>query len=42
MALTSLESIAEKLKEKKQLELENILKISGSAAITKNEYNRCK
>jgi hypothetical protein len=39
MALTSLESIAEKLKEKKQLELEKILKISGSAAITKNEYN---
>lgn len=38
MALTSLEAIAEKLKEKKDAELESILKISGSAAITRNEY----
>ncbi len=39
MAVTSLESIAEKLKEKKEKELENILKISGSAVVAKNEYN---
>mgnify|MGYP000999888047 CR=1 FL=1 len=38
MALTSLEAIAEKLKEKKEAELESILKVSGSAAITRNEY----
>ena len=36
--MTSLESIAEKLNEKRKLELEDILKISGSFAITKNEY----
>lgn len=39
MAATSLETIAEKLKEKKEKELETILRVSGSAAITKNEYN---
>lgn len=38
MALTSLEVIAEKLKEKRNAELESILSISGSSAITKNEY----
>jgi len=37
-ASTSLETIAEKLEEKKKLELEDILRVSGSAAITKNEY----
>lgn len=37
-ASTSLEAIAEKLEEKKKLELEDILRVSGSAAITKNEY----
>lgn len=39
MAATSLETIAEKLKEKKEKDLETILKVSGSSAITKNEYN---
>ena len=39
MAITSLEAIAEKLQEKRQSDLEQILMISGSAAITKNEYN---
>jgi phage shock protein A len=38
MALTSLETIAEKLAEKKKLELEDILKISGSSAIQKSDY----
>ena len=38
MALTSLEAIAQKLQEKKQNDLETILKVSGSAAISKNEY----
>jgi hypothetical protein len=38
MALTSLEVIAEKLKEKRDIELESILSISGSSAIAKNEY----
>jgi hypothetical protein len=38
MALTSLEVIAEKLKEKRDTELESILSISGSSAIAKNEY----
>jgi prefoldin subunit 5 len=37
-ALTSLEAIAEKLEERKKLKLEDILRVSGSAAITKNEY----
>jgi TolA-binding protein len=38
MPLTSLEIIAEKLAEVKSQELEDILKISGSAASAKNEY----
>jgi len=38
MGLTSLEAISEKLNESKNLELESILKISGSSAVTKNEY----
>jgi prefoldin subunit 5 len=37
-ASTSLEAIAQKLEEKKKQELEDILRVSGSAAITKNEY----
>jgi prefoldin subunit 5 len=37
-ATTSLEVIAQKLEEKKKQELEDILRVSGSAAITKNEY----
>ena len=37
--MTSLESIAEKISEAKKLELEKILSVSGSAAISKNEYN---
>ena len=36
---TSLEVIAQKLQEQRQTDLEQILKVSGSAAITKNEYN---
>jgi hypothetical protein len=36
--LTPLEAIAQKLEEKRQGELESILKISGSAAIARNEY----
>lgn len=39
MALTPLEVIAEKLKEKTDAELESILSVSGSSAIAKNEYN---
>jgi regulator of replication initiation timing len=39
MALTPLEAIAEKLKEKNDAALENILSVSGSSAIAKNEYN---
>ena len=39
MALTTLETISEKLQEKRQADLESILISSGSAAITKNEYN---
>ena len=39
MALTPLEVIAEKLKEKNDAALESILSISGSSAIAKNEYN---
>lgn len=38
MALTSLEAIAEKLADKRKEDLESILKISGSSAITKNDY----
>jgi predicted nucleic acid-binding Zn-ribbon protein len=38
MALTPLETIAQKLAEKRKDDLESILKISGSAAISKNEY----
>lgn len=38
MALTSLEAIAEKLQENRQNQLEDILRVSGSAAIAKNEY----
>lgn len=37
--MNNLESIAEKLKNRKELELEAILKISGSEAIEKNKYN---
>lgn len=37
--MNNLESIAEKLKQRKEFELEAILKISGSEAIQKNEYN---
>jgi hypothetical protein len=36
--LTPLEAIAQKLEEKRQGELESILKISGSSAIARNEY----
>jgi hypothetical protein len=39
MALTPLEAIAEKLKEKNEARLESILSVSGSSAIAKNEYN---
>ena len=38
MGLTSLEAISEKLNETKNLELESILKVSGSSAVAKNEY----
>jgi hypothetical protein len=38
MALTSLEAIALKLEEKRNSDLESILKVSGSAAVSKNEY----
>jgi len=38
MALTSLEAIALKLQEKRTTDLENILKVSGSSAISKNDY----
>jgi hypothetical protein len=37
--MTNLEAISIKLQEEKDKELESILKISGSAAISKNEYN---
>lgn len=36
--MTNLEAISVKLQEEKDKELESILKVSGSAAITKNEY----
>jgi predicted nucleic acid-binding Zn-ribbon protein len=38
MALTSLEAIAEKLADKRKEDLESILSISGSSAISKNDY----
>ena len=38
MPVTSLEAISEKLKEQKELQLEQILMVSGSNAIKKNEY----
>jgi len=38
MALTSLEAIAEKLSDKRKEDLESILKLSGSSAISKNDY----
>lgn len=38
MALTSLEAITEKLQENRQTQLEDILRVSGSSAIAKNEY----
>ena len=38
MALTSLEAIAEKLQENRHIQLEDILRISGSAAMAKNDY----
>jgi len=38
MALTTIETIAEKLQQQKDTELEHILSVSGSSAITKNEY----
>lgn len=37
--MTNLEAISIKLQEEKDKQLESILKISGSAAISKNEYN---
>lgn len=37
--LNSIEAIREKLEEQKKLKLEEILKVSGSSAISKNEYN---
>jgi len=36
--MTNLEAIAIKLQEEKDKQLESILRVSGSAAITKNEY----
>ena len=38
MALTSLEIIAEKISVQRQSDLENILRVSGSAANVKNQY----
>jgi len=38
MALTSLEAIALKLEEKRNADLESILKVSGSAVVSRNEY----
>jgi hypothetical protein len=38
MPLTSLEAIAEKLQENRQNQLEDILRVSGSNAIAKDEY----
>ena len=36
--MTNLEAISEKLQESNKVTLENILKVSGSSAITKNEF----
>jgi len=38
MALTSLEAISQKLEESRTMQLEGVLSVSGSNAITKNEY----
>jgi predicted nucleic acid-binding Zn-ribbon protein len=38
MAISSLEAIAEKLADKRKSDLESILSISGSSAISKNDY----
>ena len=38
MALSSLEAIAEKLADKRKSDLESILSVSGSSAISKNNY----
>ena len=38
MPLTSLEAIAEKLQENRQNQLEDILRVSGSTAISKDQY----
>ena len=38
MGITSLEAIAEKLADKRKEDLESILSISGSSAISKNDY----
>ena len=38
MGITSLEAIAEKLADKRKEDLESILSISGSSAISKNNY----
>jgi predicted nucleic acid-binding Zn-ribbon protein len=38
MALTSLEAIAQKLDETRSSELESVLRVSGSSAVSKNEY----
>jgi uncharacterized protein YaaW (UPF0174 family) len=38
MAISSLEAIAEKLADKRKADLESILSISGSSAISKNNY----
>ncbi len=37
--MTNLEAIALKLQEEKDRRLEQILSVSGSSAISKNEYN---
>lgn len=37
--MTGLEAIAEKLQEQKKKQLEEILSVSGSSAISKNDYN---
>ena len=38
MALTSLEAIAEKLQENRKIQFEDILRVSGSSAIAKDQY----
>ena len=37
--MTGLEAIAEKLQEQKKKQFEEILSVSGSSAISKNDYN---